>query len=614
MAHRSPFRRADVLILGLLLAACARPRPLPPVVVVVPQPDTALPDIRVELPNLTQAPLPDDLADIRPLTLLSLRDRVGQLVMPWISGEYWAADQELMTATMRLITEEHVGGFVVGLGGSAYDLAAKFNDFQRASALPLFIAADLETGPSNRMRGATAFPGNMALGASSRDQDAYDVGMVIAEEGRAVGINFVFAPVVDVNNNPLNPIINIRSYGEDPARVSALAGNFVRGLREHGMLATAKHFPGHGDTGTDSHIALPVITAGRARLDSVELLPFRGAVAADVDAVMSAHIAMPGLTGSDLPATLSAAVLDTLLRQQMGFQGLVVTDALNMGAIVSRFGAGRAAVLALKAGADILLMPADAHQAIEAVVAAVLSGEVSEARLDSSVNRVLRAKWRLGLFRHRLVDLEAISRVVGNQTHEQLAQAVSARTLVLVKDSLAMVPLTGDRRRRVVVVSYADENNGSVGAAFTAALRAGGVERAQNLRLWPASGPASYDSVRTAVAGASAVFVLVSARPAAWKPDAVNMPAALAALVEELSRAGTPLMTVALGSPYLLGQVPATPGYLAAWSDIGAIERAVADAVLGYAEVTGKLPVSLPPQAPIGAGLARAASRPAMTP
>jgi len=572
-------------------------------------------DVPIEVPNLATPVMRDDFDDVPSARSLSVRDKAAQLVMPWISGEYWAADDSAMMATMELIVDEHIGGLVVGLGGSAYDLAAKFNAFQRASNLPLFIAADLESGPSMRVRYATAFPGNMGLGATGREEDAYDVGTVVALEGRAMGINMVFAPVVDVNNNPANPIINIRSFGEDPGRVGGLGGAFVRGLREHGMLVTAKHFPGHGDTGTDSHLALPVIVAGRPRLDSVELVPFRMAVEAGVDAVMSAHIAMPSVTGSaDLPATLSSAVMDTLLRRDLGFAGLVVTDALNMGAIVSKYGAAQAVVMAFEAGADILLMPTDAHQAIEAIVVAVERGEITEARLDSSVTRLFEAKRRLGLFRRRLVDVNQLSRVVGIQAHEQLAQDIAQRSLVLVKDSLAMVPLDADQRRRVVVVSYADEGNTGIGAVFAQALRSGGVGRVQSLRLSPASGPLSYDSVRTAVTGAGAVFVLVSARPAAWRPDAVNMAPALAALVQELSRGGAPLVTVALGSPYLLGQVPDTPGYIAAWSDADVSERALARAVLGAAGMTGRLPVSLPPNAPLGGGLTRAGRAAAATP
>jgi beta-N-acetylhexosaminidase len=314
-----------------------------------------------------------------------------------------------------------------------------------------------------------------------------------------------------------------------------------------------------------------------------------------------------------MPATLSASVLDTVLRRDLAFHGLVVTDALNMGAIVSRFGPAQAAVRALEAGADVLLMPVDPHAAIEAVLAAVQRGEIAEERIDSSVTRVIDAKRRAGLFRRRLTDLTAIAGQVGTQRDRALAESIAQRAIVLVKDSLGLVPLAADRRRRVLVVSYGDETNGSVGQVFAATLRTGEA-RATVLRLWPASGPMSYDSVRTQAHDASLVCVLVAARPVSAKPDAVNMPAMLAGLVEELSRTGTPLVTIALGSPYLILQVPSSPAYMIAWSDADVSERAAAEAVLGAIGITGRLPISLPPVAPMGAGLTRAGrAMPAVT-
>lgn len=602
-------RHARIILLSML-AGCAS-HAGPAAAPVFPQPEMPPVESPVVVPDLTTPPASEVFDAIPPLAAMPLRDKVAQLVMPWFSGEYWAADNEQMVLAMRLVQDEHVGGFIVGLGGSPYDLAARFNALQRASTLPLFIAADLESGPSMRIRLATAFPGNMAVGATGREEDAYLIGSIVAREGRAVGINFVFAPVVDVNNNPANPIINVRSYGEDPARVGALGQAFIRGLREHGMLATAKHFPGHGDTGTDTHIALPVITASRARLDSVELVPFRMAVEAGVDAVMSAHVAMPAITGAnDVASTMSPAVLDTLLRRDLHFGGLVVTDALDMGAIVARYGPAQAAVQALRAGADMLLMPTDVHAAIDAVVAAVEHGDITEARLDSSVARVFTAKARTGIFRTRLVEMNAIPYVVGVRAHTDAALAIAQRSMVLVKDSLAALPLTGNRRRRALVIAYADESNGSVGAVLTAALHAGGIERAARFRLWPSSGPASYDSARaqaraTQASGGTVIFA-IAARPVDRKPDAVNMPDSMAALVNGLARDGVGALTIALGSPYLLAQVPATPGYLAAWSDADASERAAAQAILGFADINGRLPVSLPPYAPLGAGLIRA--------
>lgn len=580
----------------LLLAGCAHagssagqvPQPTPAESLAAAPPPAAAaptalqPDTVVFRPGSAIAPLS-----------LTLREKVAQLVMPRINGDYWASDAAALDTALALVAVG-VGGFIVGAGPSPYDIAEKLNTLQRAAKVPLLIAADLESGPGTRIRGGATFPGNMALGATDRELDAYEVGRVTALEGRAVGIHLDLAPVVDVNNNPHNPIINVRSFGERPRRVAELGDAFIRGLREHGMLSTAKHFPGHGDTDTDSHIALPLITASRARLDSVELAPFRAAVRQGTDAVMTAHIALAQLGGANSPpATLSRFVLDTLLRRDLGFGGLVITDALNMGAIVSRYGAAQAAVLALEAGADILLMPADARAAIDAVVDAVTRGEISEARLDSSVARVVAAKARVGLFQARLVDIGHIAAVVGAAPDVALAQDISQRSLVLVKDSLGLVPLPLAARRRVVVVAYGDESLPGVGHVFAASLR-GAVDTIQVLRLWPASGPASFDTVRSTAAGAGAVIFLSASQPTAWRPDAVEIPAPVAGLIEQLALAGAPLVAVSLGSPYVISEIPHAPAYVAAWSDTEYIERALARALLGLAPMTGRLPVSLP--------------------
>ncbi len=584
-----------------LAGACAHPSGT-----ALAPPEPVAESLAVAPPAAESAAAPESLpvAPAVGVPALTLREKAAQLVMPWIPGDYWANDAAALDTALRLVRDDEVGGIIIGVGSSPYDVAEKLNTLQRAARLPLLVAADLEAGLATRTRGGTGFPGNMALGATGRELDAYEVGRVTALEGRAIGIHLDFAPVMDVNNNPANPIINVRSFGEDPVRVAELGSAFIRGLREHGMLSTAKHFPGHGDTGTDSHLALPVITASRARMDSVELVPFRAAVRAGADVVMAGHIAVPGLAGPDAPpATLSPFVLDTLLRDQLGFRGIVVTDALNMGAIVGRYGAARAAVMALEAGADILLMPVNAHAVIDSVTAAVARGEVSEARLDSSVARLLAVKARLGLFRHRLVDIDRIAAVVGSAGNTALAQDIAARSLVLVKDSLGLVPLPAARRHRVFVLTYGDENSRDVGGGIVAAWRSA-FDTLRTMRLWPASGPASLDSARAEAAAAGLVVFLAASRPTAWHPDAVDIPGPVADLVQQIA-GGEPVVAVSLGSPYVLGQIPQVSAFVAAWTDDDAIERAVARALLGMAPVTGHLPVSLPPAFTAGSGLQR---------
>src|SRR3989440_4688811 len=291
------------------------------------------------------------------LAKLTPRQKVAQLVVPWHGGNYSALDDSAFQSGTRWIDSLEIGGIIVSVG-SPYDIATKLNVLQRRSKLPLLVSADLEWGAAMRVIGATAFPMIMAAGATGDERDAYTIGRIAAIEGRAVGIHVNFAPDADVNNNPLNPIVNIRSFGEDPHAVARLVRAYVHGLQEHGMLATLKHFPGHGDTDVDSHIGLPTIRSTYSRLDSVELVPFRAGIEAGAGVVMSAHIAFPSLTGDADPATLSGAVLTGLLRDSLRFHGLVVTDALMMGGIVTKYGAGDAAVRAFEAGSEPFFLPA----------------------------------------------------------------------------------------------------------------------------------------------------------------------------------------------------------------------------------------------------------------
>jgi len=499
------------------------------------------------------------------------------------------------------VTSLGVGGLIVSVG-SPLDIAAKLNHLQARSRLPLLVASDLEAGTAIRLVGGVAFPTNMGVAASGRESDAYAMGRLTALEARAVGIHLAFAPVADVNNNPGNPIINVRSFGEDPHTVARFVSAAVRGMEEHGLLATAKHFPGHGDTETDSHLSLPSVSADWRRLDTLELLPFRAAVDAGASAIMSAHLAFPALAGGTArPGTMMPEVLTGLLRDSLGFQGLVVTDALDMGALVTAYGAGEAAVLALVAGADLLLQPAGAANAVNAIVRAVESGRVSEARLDRSVRRVLALKQRLGLFERRTVPLEAVSGNVGNAAHWQIAREVAARSVVLLKDSAGTLDALRRSPARVALVTYAEELNLTAGVTLAAELRAAG-HTVTAFRLWPASGPASFDSVRTLVAGGGVPVFAIAVRPTPWR-GTVGMPAGLTDLVRETARA-RPTVLLSLGSPYLVTQAPEAAAYLIAWSATPASEWAAARALSGAA-IGGRLPIRVPPRYALGAGLER---------
>lgn len=534
------------------------------------------------------------------LDSLSLRDRIAQLIMPWVPGSYTADDTPAFQRELRWVDSLHVGGIIVSVG-SPTDIAARINALQRAAPLPLLIASDFESGTSIRLDGGTFFPPNMGVAAGGRDSDAQLIGRVTAEEGRAVGVHMAFAPAADVNNNPANPIINTRSFSEDPSIVARFTAAAVRGLEENGMLATIKHFPGHGDTETDSHLALPVIGADWKRLDSLELVPFQAGIDAGASAVMSAHIALPQLdAGRTRPATVVPEVLTGILRDSLGFEGLTVTDALNMQGVVSLFGAGEASVLALLAGADLLLMPANAGEAIDALVAAVEEGRVTEDRVNRSVRKLLDIKRDLGLFRHRLVSLDSVMDHVGRQENVLAAEAIAARSIVLAADdgtadSLRAAP------RDIALVQYGEGTAASVGSAFAAELRAGG-HSVTALRLNAQSGPASYDSVRTELKRHPYALFAVAVRPVAWK-GSIGLPEALTALIDS-SAAARPSMLVSFGSPYIYSATPSMQSYLVGWTANPVSERAAARALTGAA-VSGRLPASIPPRLPFGAGLMR---------
>ncbi|HUR94514.1 MAG TPA: glycoside hydrolase family 3 N-terminal domain-containing protein [Gemmatimonadales bacterium] len=558
-------------------------------------------------PPATPAPIPSaDVVgaetDVETLLAgLSVRDKIAQLVMPWIPGTYAAYDDDGFERAERWVDSLHVGGIIVSIG-SPLDVAAKLNRLQRRSPLPLLVGSDFEGGTSLRLNGGTLFPPNMGVGATGSDSAAYDIGRITALEGRAVGVHLAFAPVADVNNNPANPIINTRAFGEDPAEVGRMVAAEVRGLQDYGMLATAKHFPGHGDTGTDSHLALPVIVSNWARLDSVELVPFRAAIAAGVDVVMSAHIALPGIDPGQLrPGTVVPAILSGILRDSLKFAGMIVTDALNMAGVADAYGA-EAGVRAFMAGADILLQPADPRTAIDAMFRAVERGEISGERLDRSVRRVLEAKRRLGLFGRRTVALDSVPAVVGSTAFQADAAEIAARSIVLVKDSAGVVYGMPRSRPALTLVTYAEEDNRAVGIALAAELRAQGFA-VSLARLWPASGGASFDSASAALRRTGLAVFATADRPTAGR-GSIGLPDLLSTLIER-SAAERPTVVVSLGNPYVIGGLPRVGSYLIGWRSNAVTERAVGRALAGAASITGRLPIGLPSGYPRGWGLQR---------
>jgi beta-N-acetylhexosaminidase len=567
------------------------------------------------------------------LARMTLEEKVAQLVVPGLNGVFTPFDSDAADRLERLVREQKVGGFHVFGGnealppallnpvygtsggratkGDALAIAALLNRLQRASALPLVFTADFEGGAGYIVDGATRLPRAMALGATRDAALAERAGRLSAGEGRALGVHVDFYPVVDVNSNPANPVINVRSFGEDPELVARMATAYLRGIQAGGMLATAKHFPGHGDTSTDTHLDLAVIEHPRARLDAVELVPFKAAIASGVDAVMSSHIRLPALDPTEgLPATLSRPILTGLLRQELGFSGLVFTDSMSMHAISRRFTPGRAAALAVAAGADVVLDSPDPEAALSGIREAVLKGAIPRDQLDRSVERILAAKARLGLTRSRTVDVEAVPGAVGGRAHEALAAEIAARAITLVKDERGQVPLRLAQGARVLLLSVVDNaggwREGAPGRVLLPELRRR-FPGAVAVEVSDRTPAAELDLLRSMAKSADAVLAATYARAAEYAGK-IGMAPAQQALLEGLARdSSRPFVVVALGSPYV-GELGAKLPALLLTFELGdAPEAAAVRAICGEAPIGGRLPVSLPGLFPAGHGLDRAA-------
>lgn len=547
------------------------------------------------------------------LFTLTLEEKAGQLLMPWVLGDFAPEGSASRERISEMVRDMDVGGVIVSVGAPT-EVAVKLNELQRLAKVPLLVAADLERGAGFRFRGAvylpgpislggaTEFPSLMALGATGDDDLAREMGRVTGLEARALGVHVPFAPVLDVNNNPDNPIINVRSFGEDPQAVARLGAAFVRGVNEAGGIATGKHFPGHGDTETDSHLDLPVINVSRERLERVEFPPFRAAIDAGIGGIMTAHISVPALTGgSAVPSTLSPEVLTGLLRQEMGFEGLIFTDAMDMYAIDRRHRRGEAAVLALEAGADILLMPPSPEAAREGIVSAVLEGRLSEDRLNASVLRVLKAKEEMGLHQDREVQVEEVAERVGIQEHENVAQEVADRSLTLLRNEQNLLPLLGTRSARVLSVTFRRPTDLMAGRVLNAGLRSR-YPRLVTANLDQDTPADVYDGLLGRARSSNLVVVSLFVTTVSYS-GSVAIPDETAEFIQSLAREGVSHIVISFGNPYLLAGFPNAQAYLLAWSGADVSQRAAAGALFGEIEIQGRTPTRIPPFFEIGDGI-----------
>jgi beta-N-acetylhexosaminidase len=563
------------------------------------------------------------------LRSLTLDEKIGQMIVAEANVVFWNREGVEYKKLRHHILDNKVGGVIL-FRSQVWPAAVVTNRWQEMAKVPLLISADLEMGPGMRLDDTPWWAPNMAVAATGDPNLARLQGEATALQGRAVGVNWLLAPVADVNNNPDNPVINTRSYGEDPTAVAEFTSAFIEGAQGAGAMACAKHFPGHGDTATDSHIGLPMVDVSRGRLERLELVPFRAAIAAGVGSIMSAHIALPqiettlaapvrnlsereaaaaeflsrtesGEARVTLPSTLSPKIMTGLLREEMKFDGLIVTDALSMAGIAARYTPAQAAVRSLKAGADVITKSPDIDAAIAGIKEAVAKGEITEARIDASVERILRAKAALGLNVNRAVDLREVDRVMSNPRFNEIAQQIADRSITLVRDEQRRLPL--DPNGRLLNITFTDEDDPAITKVFVDELRSR-APQTESLLLDLHTTESNVSHLLTLLDEVKfdAVIFSVAVRARSGK-GSVALPPIGKRLSDELIKRKLPLTVISFGNPYLLATMPDAPSYLLAYSPFAVSQRAAAKAVFGAIEIGGKLPVAIPGLYPRGHGL-----------
>jgi beta-N-acetylhexosaminidase len=563
------------------------------------------------------------------LRRMSIEEKIGQLISVGVNATFLNRDSEAFHTLKRQVEENHIGGIIL-FRGPVYESVVLMNRMQQLAKYPLLISADLEAGAGMRFDDTVNFPWNMAVGATGNPDYARRQGEVTAREARAMGIHQIYAPVVDVNNNAANPVINVRSYGEDPLEVARFSAAFTEGAQKGGVVATAKHFPGHGDTAIDSHRGLPEINVARERLDSVELVPFRAAIKAGVGSVMVAHIGLPQLDPtkvSPLPPEKRIRPIDTdeageiaaenvstpasvsptigrLLRNDLKFNGLIVTDAMSMSGLTIYFTQDEVAVRALEAGADMLLKPADNDAAHRGVREAVRNGRLTEQRIEESARKVLAAKYDLGLVNQRVTPLDEIDRIVGGREVLALARDIAEHAITLVRNDQNLVPLnnsTANFRIFNLAITNGDDRLW-ISNSFTIAMTQAG-RKLETVVLDDRSSDADVEKALEKAKAADLVIASLYGRVRSGQVRSVALPEPGAKALSAVIRSKAPVIGISFGNPYLLQNFPELRTYLVSYGDMPSLQQAMARALLGEIDITGRLPISLPRLYPRGTGI-----------
>jgi beta-N-acetylhexosaminidase len=560
---------------------------------------------------------------------MSLDEKIGQLICIAVNATFLNQDSDAFKALRHQIEDNHVGGIIL-FRGPVYESVVLVNRMQNLARYPLLISADLEAGSGMRFDDTVSLPWNMAVGATDNPDYARRQGVVTAREARALGVQQIYAPVADVNNNAANPVINVRSYGEDPEAVGRFVGAFVEGAQSNGVIATAKHFPGHGDTATDSHRGLPEIDVSRERLNAIELVPFRAAVKSGVGSVMTGHIGMPQIDRTvvtplprdlklkpidtdeggevvvekgTMPTTLSP-VINGILRHDLGFDGLIVTDAMSMSGLTLYFTQEEASVRALEAGADLLLKPADPDAAFRGVREALMKGRLKEQRIDESARRVLAAKYDLGLLKQKITPLDAIDLNVGGKESVELAREIAEHAITLVRNDANLIPLSSlkpEARIFNLAITNGDDRLWIANAFVGAIARSG--HKVETLVLDDRSSDAEVQNALERASHADLVIASLYGRVRSGQARSVGLPEPGAKALSALITSRVPLVGISFGNPYLLQSFPGLRTYVVAYGDMPSLQQAAVRAVLGEIDITGKLPISLPGLYPRGTGI-----------
>ena len=524
---------------------------------------------------------------------MTLSEKVGEMLIAQMEGHYSGSNDKEYDLMSRLVRQGKVGGMMF-LKGNAFSAAMLANHFQSIAPRPLLMSADMERGMAMRLSGATEFPPNMALAAIGDPRLAEEMAKAIAEESKLIGIHQNYAPTVDLNINPLNPIINTRSFGDNVPLTISMSNAIIKGLQSNGMVATAKHFPGHGDVVIDSHISLPVLQLDRQQLDAYELKPFRAAIEQGVISVMVGHIAVPKLTGTMEPASISKIIVTDLLRRELGFTGLIITDALNMKALYNGQNVPEISVKAVQAGNDLLLFSPDPELAHSSIVKAVEEGLIPVEQIDASVRRILLVKQWLGIENRGLVDLNRIEMGINPEVHRTLARQIAERAVTLVRDTNHNIPLKRDASSGTILnIILQDKANPETGKGYIEKLNR--AYSATHIRIDPNTDSLGYANAADLATKASAVLVTsyVKALAGSGTLTLTNMQQQFIHSLAGLVPKEIPLIFISLGTPYIINSFPEITTYLCTYSSNEASEELAIEAVRGELQPRGVLPVSL---------------------